>query len=165
MRTLADFRQIWLVDFEFCQPDGARPYPLCVVAHEWREGLTIRRWLDGHPHMMVPPYPCDRSSLFVAYYASAELLCHLALRWSLPPWVLDLYAEFRCLTNGQALPLGASLLGALSVCDLDVMDATEKEEMRALAMRGGPYTDEERQALLDYCEADVRALRQLLPVL
>jgi hypothetical protein len=35
--------------------------------------------------------------------------------------------------------------------------------MRELALRGGPWTAEERRALLDYCEADVIALDRLLP--
>jgi hypothetical protein len=35
--------------------------------------------------------------------------------------------------------------------------------MQQLALRGGPFTDEERNALLAYCESDVRALENLLP--
>ena len=34
--------------------------------------------------------------------------------------------------------------------------------MRELALRGGPWTVEEQQALLDYCETDVTALAGLL---
>ncbi len=34
--------------------------------------------------------------------------------------------------------------------------------MRQLALRGGPWTQEERAALLDYCESDVAALARLL---
>ncbi|MCR9296907.1 MAG: DNA polymerase, partial [bacterium] len=41
--------------------------------------------------------------------------------------------------------------------------ATEKSEMRELAIRGGPYTDAEMLALLDYCQSDVDALDKLLP--
>ena len=37
--------------------------------------------------------------------------------------------------------------------------------MRALAMRGGDFTADERQALLDYCQADVDALAKLLPAM
>ena len=35
--------------------------------------------------------------------------------------------------------------------------------MRELALRGGPWMDEEKPALLDYCESDVVALARLLP--
>ena len=37
--------------------------------------------------------------------------------------------------------------------------------MRALALRGGPYTDAEKIALIDYCETDVVALAKLLPAM
>ena len=39
----------------------------------------------------------------------------------------------------------------------------EKEEMRNLAMRGGPYSTNEMDDLLKYCETDVIALEQILP--
>jgi hypothetical protein len=99
--------------------------------------------------------------LFVSYYASAEMLCHLALAWPLPVYVLDLFAEFRVLTNGLPTPCGSSLLGALTYFGIDSIDVVEKESMRHLALRGGPWTLAERQALLTYCESDVVALRQL----
>ena len=88
MLAATDFPAIWLVDFEFHQPDGERPQPLCLVAHEWRQKRTLRYWLYGRPVPPLPPYPCDRHSLFVAYYASAELSCHLAMQWPLPVYVL-----------------------------------------------------------------------------
>ena len=70
------------------------------------------------------------------------------------------------MTNGLPLaPGGAGLLGALNWHDLESMDAFEKTEMRELAMRGGPFTDEERTALLEYCESDVIALERLLPMM
>ena len=108
--------------------------------------------------MKEPPYPTDAGSLFVAYYASAEMGCHLALGWGLPMHVLDLCIEFRNLTNGLTLPCGRDLLGALQWFGLRGVEAIEKESMRALAMRGGPWTSEERDVLLDYCESDVAAL-------
>ena len=45
------------------------------------------------------------------------------------------------------------------------MAAVDKEDMRQLAMRGGPYTPAERDALLTYCQADVDALAELLPAM
>jgi hypothetical protein len=103
--------------------------------------------------------------LYVAYYSSAEFGCHLALGWKLPARVLDLFVEFRNLTNGKRLPCGAGLLGALAWFGLDSIEAAEKDTMRELSLRGGPWTDEEKAALLDYCEADVKALARLLPAM
>src|SRR5262249_17941810 len=111
----------------------------------------------------VSAYPVGPDVLFVAYYASAELGCHLALGWPMPARVLDLYAEFRNLTNGRPVPHGSGLLGALAFFVLDALDAAEKDTMRALALRGGEYTDAERNALLDYCQTDADALARLLP--
>jgi hypothetical protein len=78
---------------------------------------------------------------------------------------LDLYAEFRNRVNGLSPPNGFGLLGALTYHGLDAMDVTEKEAMRELAIRGGPWTEAEREALLDYCQSDVLALARLLPVM
>jgi hypothetical protein len=76
--------------------------------------------------------------------------------------VLDLFVEFRCMTNGVAVPAGNGLLGALAYFGLDSLTAVEKESMRELALRGGPWTVAEKQALLEYCESDVIALERLL---
>ena len=37
--------------------------------------------------------------------------------------------------------------------------------MRELVLRGGPWSDAEREAILDYCESDVEALARLLPAM
>jgi DNA polymerase-1 len=37
--------------------------------------------------------------------------------------------------------------------------------MRKLVMRGGPWSEHERRALLNYCAADVLALAKLLPAM
>ena len=159
------FREVWLVDFEFSAPSGERPVVVCLVAKELHSGRLIRLWEDEIAQLDRPPYPTDRQSLFVAYYASAELGCHLALGWPLPECVLDLFVEFRVLTNGKELPCGAGLLGALAWFGLDAMSSIEKTEMRDLAIRGGPYTSVEQTALLDYCQSDVDALDELLPAM
>ena len=156
--SLGRFTEIWLVDFEFHQPAGELPEPLCMVAREYRTGRVIRHWCDDSSL----PISFGPSSLFVAYYASAELSCLLALGQSLPPFVLDLFTEFRCETNGLYLTNGGGLLGAMAYCGLPCIDHSEKTDMRDLAIRGGPFTANEKSALVDYCETDVTALAKLL---
>jgi DNA polymerase-1 len=163
MLAALPYREIWAVDFEFCIEPGRRPDPVCLVAKELRSGTTLRLWRDQFGP--VPPYAIDPGSLFVAYYASAEIGCHLALGWPVPAGILDLFTEFRCVTNGTATPAGASLLGALAAYGLDGIGATEKSEMRDRFMRGGPWSNEEKVAGLDYCESDVDALARLLPAI
>src|SRR4029453_8258304 len=96
-------------------------------------------------------------------YASAELGCFLALGWSIPARILDLFTEFRAATNGLSTPCGSGLLGALAWHGPDAMAADEKDAMRDLVLRGGSWWGSERRAILAYCEADVDALAALLP--
>ena len=83
----------------------------------------------------------------------------------MPVRVLDLFVEFRNLTNGHATSCGAGLLGALAHFGLSAIDTSERTGMRDLAMRGSPYSDSEKTALLDYCQSDVDALARLLPAM
>lgn len=159
------FAEIWLVDFEFHQPEGEPPHPICMVAREWRTGRTFRLWQDDLRLRGEAPFPVNQHGLVVAYYLSAELGCFLTLNWPVPMRLLDLYAEFRCFTSGLTTPCGSSLLGALAYFGLDAIGAAEKSSLRELAIRGGPYTFAERVALLDYCESDVLGLDRLLPVM
>jgi len=162
MNSLAPFREIWLIDFEFSAPDGERPTPHCMVAREHRSGRLVRLWAD---EMDNPPWGCTADVLFVAYYASAEFGCFLEIGWQMPLRVLDLFSEFRNLTNGLPTICGSGLLGALAHFGIDSIDVSEKTSMRELAMRGGDYTDAERLALLDYCQSDVDALAKLMPAM
>ncbi len=127
---LVEFDQIWCVDFEFGASDGEHPNPICLVAQEMRSGRTIRMWEQELRDSQKPPYSVGKHCLFVAYYASAEMGCHLALHWPMPIYVLDLFAEFRVLTNGLSTPCGNGLLGALAYFGIDGIDHVEKDEMR-----------------------------------
>jgi hypothetical protein len=165
MDALAGFREVWLCDCEFSAPTGERPTPICMVAREHRTGRTLRLWREDLAGLSGLPFGTGPDCLFVSYYASAELGCLLALDWPAPARVLDLFAEFRCLTSGLTVPCGNGLLGALSWHGLDGLAAVEKDAMRQLAQRGGPYTADECVALLTYCERDVDALARLLPAM
>jgi len=165
MSTSVDtFEQVWLLDFEFHAPPGERPLPLCLVAREFQSGRLVRQWLEPNSPSAAP-FAVGERSLFVAYLASAELGCFLSLDWPVPLRILDLYAEFRCLTNGLPVPCGNGLLGALAYYGIDLLGADEKRQMRDLAIRGGLYSADERLALLDYCQTDVDALAKLLPAM
>jgi DNA polymerase-1 len=167
---LDQFREVVAVDFEFTALPGCRPEPICCVAHELRSGRRFRIFQDQFGSS--PPYAVGPYVLFVFYYASAELGCYRALGWSLPRRILDLYCEFRAVTNlgnpteqKQRVPVGRGLLGALSYFALDGMGASEKKELQESLGNGtwrGRYTREE---ILDYCEHDVEALARLLPVM
>src|SRR6266404_2417452 len=154
------FREVVVADFDSTATTGEPPIPVCLVVHELCSGRRFRLWQDQLGP--TPPYTRGPDVLFVAYYASAELGCYRVLGWPMPERILDLFTEFRDLTNGLETPSGSSLLGALTYFGLDSIGATEKDEMRALVLRGGPWSVQEREAILNYCEGDVVALERLL---
>jgi len=162
---LESFEEIWCVDTEYSAPAGHRPTPICLVAMELRSGRQLRLWQDQLARLSAPPFRTDRHSLFVAYAAAAEFSIFQTLGWPAPDRTLDLFFEFRAMTNGIQPPSGSSLLGALIYHGLPAMAVVEKDSMRQLAIRGGPFTDEERESLLTYCVEDVIALTRLLPAM
>jgi DNA polymerase-1 len=159
MAKLDRFREVWIGDFEFGGYDG-KPDIRCAVFHELHTGRTMRLWVDELRRHPKPPFDIGPDTLFVAHYASAELNCFRELGWPFPANVLDTFVELRRLVNGRG---GASYLDLLAYFGEDAMSALEKEELRVLAMRGGPYTEEEKRRLLAYCERDVIPLAKLLP--
>jgi DNA polymerase I len=163
MHLLDRFREVTLCDFEFVSRLGERQIPVCMVAWELRSGRKLRVWEDQFGP--EPPFPTGSDSVLVAYFASAELGCFRFLGWSMPERVLDLYTEFRNLTNGWQTIAGNNLLGALAHFGLDGIGVEEKEEMRQRILQGGPWLPEEPQAILNYCETDVAALSRLLPAM
>jgi DNA polymerase I len=156
------FRHVIAVDFEFefGGVAGNRPRPVCMVAKDLLTGQAWRIWRGEFSSM--PPFPVGPETLFVAYFASAEIGCFRALGWPTPTRILDLFAEFRDHTNGTRPPLGNGLLGALGYFCLDTIDAHEKREMQDLVLSGGPWSDGEHTSILDYCESDVISLERLL---
>ena len=159
------YEEVWAVDFEFRASEGEPPDPHTLVARELRSGRLVRLFGEQLRRRSQPPYRIDRKVLFIAYFASAELGCHRALDWPMPANVLDLFVEFRNLTNGVPVPAGNGLLGALSYFGLDGIGALEKDSMRQLALREGPYSHAEGEALQNYCQEDVDALARLWPAM
>ena len=83
----------------------------------------------------------------------------------MPANVLDLFIEFRNRTNGLPTPAGSGLVGALAYFGIDHVEAGEKDAMRALVLRGGPWSEDERAQIVRYCERDGTALERLLPAM
>jgi hypothetical protein len=148
----------WAVDYEFGQADGNPPTPYCYVAENILTGKIIRRWLTDDKR---PLYPTGKDSLFVAYYAPAEMGCHQVLNFDCPANIVDLYAEFRCKTNGLPLPSGMGLIGALAYYGLPGGDADYKDIMRKRILQGPPFSEEEKEKILDYCQKDVELTSKL----
>ena len=127
----------------------------CVIT-----GETRRLWGD---ELSVCPFECTDDELFIAYYASAETSCFDALGWPPPRRILDLFVEFRGLTNDRGPNFKNGLVNALAFFDLPTIGSEEKDAMRNLILTGGPWTESEKQLILDYCQSDVDAVIRLLP--
>jgi len=153
-----------LIDFEYNALPGENPDVVCLVAWELRTGQKIRLSQD-QLKQSLPPFSVGRDHLFVSFTFTAEGSCFLALDWPLPDNILDLYVEFRCLTNDLWPFAGNGLIGALAYFGLPSISVGEKETMRALIMSGGPWDEEQKAKILAYCESDVDALFRLLPVM
>ncbi len=165
--NLPGFDRIVAIDTEFTPVVGGHIQPVCLVAHELRSGERIRLWYDElGPE---PPFPVDDHTLWVCYMAAAEAGFFLACGWPMPARILDLFVEFRNHTN-KALPksLGRQLAGLINALEFFGIREShgytvgEKQAMQDIAIRGGPFTEQEKRDLLDYCEADVEVLSPLM---
>ncbi len=155
-----DFSEVWFCDTEFRGVnghDGDRPDPVALTAVELRSGRTIVLWRDALDS--EPPFDIGPHSLVVGFYLSAEFGVFHAKGWSRPENILDLFVEFRNLHNGH--PVGASLLAVLDFYGFPHASQIHKDSMRDLVLRGGPWSDVERAAILRYCLEDTTDTKRL----
>jgi len=155
------FQNIYVIDFEFFGNDGDIPKVVCMVIQNIKTKEICRVWRDELIKMKIPPFIMGKNTLLITYFASAEIQSMLALDWSTDVSIIDLFVEFRCETNGNPNIFRKGLVNALSYYELNHLIPEEKEEMRSLILSGGPWTKNQRQDILQYCEQDVVALSPL----
>jgi hypothetical protein len=163
------FREIVALDTEFRSRPGDRPEPVALVATMLRSKRVARYFEDELRVLRVSPLPDGPDVLYITFTAPAEWSVYLALGWSLPRNVVDLLPEFRLKVNWalpkaarvKLLPHGTSLVGAMAYHSLPFMSGSEKDIERDLILRGGPWSPDERDRILNYCERDVDATARL----
>lgn len=153
MKSWGDFDNYIIGDFEFYGKGGNIKTPVCCVAKNLTTGTIISHWIKGNE--TKPIYPIDKNSVIIAFFASAEFGCHQALNFETPLYIIDLFVEFRCLTNGYRLPAGRSLLGACEYFGIKHSGVTYKKSMRDRILKGAPFSEREKKEILDYCRQDV----------
>jgi hypothetical protein len=153
------FQRVVVFDFEYFHPLGSRPSPRCLVLRELRSQTELRWWVDETPTQ--PPFPMDKSTLWVAYYSVGDMQCFKALGWPMPERLIDLYAEFRLRFNGLYPPHGWGLLSALKVFGLFRLEMEAKEAHRQRFINDGPWTPETKLEGLAYCALDVAGTADL----
>jgi DNA polymerase-1 len=147
--------------------DGDAPTPLCIVAIEMRSGRVVRLWQDELTPS--PPHRLDADAVMWAYMNTAEFGFYLARGWGKPANTLDAYIEHRHYVNNGAMKAEDrdkgfySLAGALRYFCEDDIDTAHKTDMRDRIIQGPPFSADEREQILSYCESDVRALMRLIP--
>jgi hypothetical protein len=175
------FRRVISIDFEYRADPGCLPHVWCLVARDAVTGREIGRWWRNRLlKMRQPPFPTDRDTLVTSYGISAEMACFLQLGWKPPEYLLDLYAEFRWLTNGRTLEFAgkdmnklkkhkSSMLAAAFILDVPTMDIAHKEAMRQMFITQRDFTADQRAQGMDYCSDDTlithNILRRMEPAL
>lgn len=155
MHPLSSF---WSVDFEFFPDENLNPVPVCVVFQNIGTEEIEKVWLHGEN--IKCPYPLDGNNNLVAFYASAEIGCHLSLNWPVPENIIDLFPEYKIRYNGVP-GRSFSLLSACSTYGIETIAGAAKERMRDRILQGPPFNEQDKQDILDYCETDVVATTAL----
>jgi hypothetical protein len=166
-----NFATIVVCDFEYEVGAGELPVVLCMVAYVLDGNLkyvrTVRLWRGEFGSS--PPFDIGPDALFVAYSAWAELTCFMVLGWSFPKHVLDLHTAYLA-TSNVLLPHNPDevrkrprkrLPDACRAYGIEGWEAINKDTM-AENIGTGHWRDYGREAVLQYCEEDVRKTVQLL---
>ena len=133
------FRKIYGVDFEYHGEDGSIPEIVCMVVQDLNTHEVSRYWETELYDMSDPPFETGADVALITYFAPAEVQSMLALRWSIDVSIIDLFAEFRCYTNGDPNVIRRGLVHALDYFGLTDLIPDDKEDMRTLILFGGPW--------------------------
>ena len=158
-KTRLPYQEIWLYNFIFQRKGPVLTNPICLVGGELKSEKLIKIFQDD---LNNPPFEMGENNLFISYYTPNELHCHLSLEWSLPKNIIDLFPEYRCLTNGLVDAKQSSLSDALTWFNLSPIDETLKSTVESLLSRGEPWSQSDKQLFLDYGQAVLVAQFQLL---
>jgi DNA polymerase I len=159
-----NFGTIVVCDFEYEVADGDLPKPLCMVACVLDENLqhvrTIRLWRDDFGS--APPFDIGPNALFVGYSAWAEMTCFMVLGWRFPVHIFDQHTAYLA-TSNLLLPREHEevkkprkrLSDACKRYGIDGWERIDKESI-SKDIGEGNWRKYGREAVLQYCEEDVR---------
>jgi hypothetical protein len=165
------FTTINVVDFEYEIEAGGLPRVLCMVVWVLNENLqqvhAIRMWRGEFGS--TAPFDIGPDTLFVAYSAWAEMTCFIVLGWPFPIHVFDLHTAYLAASN-ILLPHGPDEVrkrprkGLSDACRAYGIDGWENidKPVIAKAIAEGRWREYGKQAVLDYCEEDVKNSVKLL---
>jgi DNA polymerase-1 len=165
------FRTITVVDFEYEVFDGDAPKPLCMVAmtfnHEFELINAVRLWRGQF--LRHPPFDIGPDALICGYSLQAEMQCFISLGWPFPEHLLCQHTAHLSTTN-ILLPYDPDetrtkqrkrLSDACRRYGIEGWENIDKEEI-SKDIGEGRWHLHGREAVLRYCEEDVRKTVELL---
>ena len=164
------FRGAVVCDFEYEVTPGNLPNVLCMVAYELDENFqyvrTTRLWRGDFG--AAPPFDVGADTLFIAYSAWAELTCFMQLGWQFPVHIFDLHTAYLA-TSNILLPYNPDeerkkqQKRLPDACHAYGVEGWERIDKGTIAqdIGEGRWQDHGREAVLEYCEEDVRASAEL----
>ena len=166
-----NFTTINVVDFEYEIDDGDLPRVLCMVVYVLNENLqhvrTIRLWRGDFGS--TPPFDIGPDALFVAYSAWAEMTCFKVLGWQFPVHIFDLHTAYLAASN-VLRPYNSDKVrkrerkGLSDACRAYGIEGWENIDKPAIAkaIAEGRWREYGKEAVLNYCEEDVKNPAKLL---
>jgi hypothetical protein len=166
-----NFGSVVVVDFEYEAAAGDLPNPLCMVAYVLDEHLqhvrAVRMWRGEFG--TAPPFDIGPDTAVMAYSAWAEMTCFMVLGWKFPTHIFDQHTAYLAASN-VLLPYNPDEVRAKprkrlsDACRAYQLDGWETMDKGAIAadIGEGRWRDHGREAVLAYCEEDVRMSVRLL---
>ena len=168
---MSNFGTIVVCDFAYEVAPGNLPDVLCMMAHVLDENLqhvrTIRLWRGEFGS--IPPFDIRPNSLFVAYSAWAEMTCFKVLGWKFPKYIFDQHTAYLAASN-ILLPHSPDeirkkprkrLPDACRAYGIEGWERIDKDTI-VKDIGEGRWAEHGREAVLEYCEEDVRMSVRLL---
>lgn len=151
MLSIGSFRETWAIDTEFRIDGDGLAVPVCLCGVELNTGRMVRLKFD---RPQPNPLGTGPDVLYVGFALKAEWDTFLSLGWPLPAAMVDLYYEFKRVTNNR-LGIRHSLLNALGYYGRNPeMSAAHKDTMRDIILAGGEWSEDTWRQVLDYCMQD-----------
>jgi len=168
---MSNFGTIVVCDFAYEVAPGNLPDVLCMMAHVLDENLqhvrTIRLWRGEFGS--IPPFDIRPNSLFVAYSAWAEMTCFKVLGWKFPKYIFDQHTAYLAASN-ILLPHSPDeirkkprkrLPDACRAYGIEGWERIDKDTI-VKDIGEGRWAEHGREAVIEYCEEDVRMSVRLL---